>query len=446
MHFFKQFIIVACVVTLVSCGGGGGGGTSGGTTPSPGSGATPSATAVGVANGSMVSATIGAAGGSLSAADGKLALTIPAGALATNTVIGIQPLTNMAHGKIGAAYRLTPDGQTFLKPVTLTFTYTDQDLLGTAVEVLGAAFQTADGYWQWAGDATVDTAAKTVSVASNHFTDVSLVEGLQIFPAKKVVKTNGNVGLQVKVCYEDCLSTLGTGATSLGLDCSTRQGIVGTLTIDEWSVNGTQNYRGVFGTLTGVGATATYTAPANEPIPNTFAVSARVHNPKKGPNAKTLVLSSITISEDSWTGTASSTTPFNSVTANVIWTLESTVDKVSTFRPSGIATVSGALYNSGCIYSPLTGTINPGSGAVLIVDYNVDPPTYRGGGATSWPATLTCPPNPQVVHITQTALYFGGGKGPLGTEARGLVSGEGTIIEGTDTMGDVIFNWKFTRD
>src|SRR5450759_2420723 len=161
----------------------------------------PTATAVGVPNGSATSATIGAAGGSVSTPDGKIALTIPAGALASNTVISIQPLTNMAHGKIGAAYRLTPDGQTFLKPVTLTFTYTDEDLLGTAAEFLGAAFQTAAGYWQWAGAATVDTTAKTVSVSSSHFSDWSNVKGLQIRPPKKTVKVSGSVGLQVKVCY-----------------------------------------------------------------------------------------------------------------------------------------------------------------------------------------------------------------------------------------------------
>ena len=70
------------------------------------SGAT--ATAVGVATGSTASATIGPAGGSLSASDGKLVLTIPPGALAANTVIGMQPISNFAHGKIGSVILQSP--------------------------------------------------------------------------------------------------------------------------------------------------------------------------------------------------------------------------------------------------------------------------------------------------------------------------------------------------
>jgi hypothetical protein len=48
-------------------------------------------------------------------------------------------------------------------------------------------------------------------------------------------------------------------------------------------------------------AAATYTAPANELTPNTVAVSARVRNPRRGPTARTLVVSNITIAEESWT-------------------------------------------------------------------------------------------------------------------------------------------------
>src|SRR6185369_7250018 len=160
-----------------------------------------SATPVGVPDGNAGSATIGAAGGSVSTPDGKLVVTIPAGALSASTLISIQPLTNTAHGKIGPAFRLTPEGQTFLKPVTFAFTYADQDLLGTAVEVLGAAFQTAGGYWQWAGDATFDALAKIVRVESSHFSDWSLVKGLQIRPPSKSVRVNGSVALHVVTCF-----------------------------------------------------------------------------------------------------------------------------------------------------------------------------------------------------------------------------------------------------
>lgn len=263
--------------------------------PAPSGTGTPLATAVGVPVGTATSATFGAAGGVLSTPQSKLVLTIPAGALASDTAISIQPLTNMAPGRIGPAYRLTPNGQTFLKPITLTFAYTEEDLVGTSVDFLGAAFQTVGGYWQWVGDATVDTTAKTASVSITHFTDVSLTAGLQIFPASKTVLTNGSVGLQVRICYDPNLATLGPGGASVGLDCDSQQGIVGTLSIDEWSVNGRPGGGNVFGTVSGSGATATYTAPSTEPIPNPVAVSARVRNPNKGASAKTLVSSVITI-------------------------------------------------------------------------------------------------------------------------------------------------------
>ena len=141
---------------------------------------TATATATGTAIGSPASAIIGAGGGSLSAPDGKLTLTVPAGALAANTTVSIQAIGNNAHGKIGTAYRLTPNGQTFAQPVTLTFAYTEGDLEGTAPEFLGVAFQTPAGFWKWLGTASVNSAARAVSVSSTHFTDFSAVSGVQI--------------------------------------------------------------------------------------------------------------------------------------------------------------------------------------------------------------------------------------------------------------------------
>lgn len=418
------------------------------TTPTtPTTPAAASATAIGVATGNAVSANIGPAGGRASSPDGTLVLTVPAGALTTDTVIGIQPITNFAHGKIGSAYRLTPDGQTFLKPVTLTFSYTDNDVVGTAPEFLGAAFQTAAGFWRWLGEATVDVAAKTVSVNSSHFTDFSNVRGLQIRPAEKTVKPKATVALQVKVCYDFDPEVVNLRGGFNGFnDCDVDQGIVPTLVIDEWSVNGRPGGGGVFGTVVGSGATAIYTAPDNAPTPPTVAVSARVHNPKKPASAKTLVVSNITIAEDSWTGTGKSTSVAIDASAEVIWTRESIVNNVATYRPSGVASVTV----HGCIvYTPSTGVIDPATGGVLVIDFNVNPPTYHGTGLAIWPTvqTDTCPNPPPPVNTFVPAAFFGGSKGTLGVEAAGEVSGNGTTISGTDnTQGAVTFTWKFTRN
>lgn len=402
----------------------------------------PSATAVGTATSSAVTATIGAAGGSLNSFDGKLMLNIPAGALAANTVISMQPITNFAHGKIGSAYRLMPDGQTFAQPVTLTFAYADTDLEGTSAVFLGVAFQTATGFWKWLGTATNNPAAKTVSVNSSHFTDFSAVRGLQIRPHKKTVKPNATVGLQVKACYGTSLD--GDLVTGLGNDCDSDQGLPGDFVVDRWAVNSVLGGGGSIGTVVGSGTGGTYTAPSVAPSPPTVAVSARVR--VTGLSGSDLVVSNITIAEDSWTGTGKTTSDAFDATAEVVWTHESTVDNVATYRPSGVASVKV----HGCIvYTPSTGVIGPSAG-VLVVDFNANPPTYHGTGVGIWPAvaTFTCPDPPAPVNTFLPAAFFGGSKGILGVEAVGEVSGNGTTISGTDinTLGiPLTFTWNFTR-
>ena len=51
-----------------------------------------------------------------------MVLTAQPGPLASTTVLRIQPFNNLAHGN-GGGLRTEPEGQNFLKPVTLTFSY-----------------------------------------------------------------------------------------------------------------------------------------------------------------------------------------------------------------------------------------------------------------------------------------------------------------------------------
>src|SRR5688500_10913461 len=76
----------------------------------------------GVANSKLITA---ASGGSITSTDGKITVDIPAGALTNNETITIQPVTNTTGLGQGKAYRLTPHGLAFNKPVTITFPYTD---------------------------------------------------------------------------------------------------------------------------------------------------------------------------------------------------------------------------------------------------------------------------------------------------------------------------------
>jgi hypothetical protein len=399
-------------------------------------------------------------------------LTIPAGALAANTIISIQPFTNTAPGKSGAAYRFTPEGQTFLQPVTLKFTYTDDDLLGTSADFLGAAFQTAAGYWQWIGDPTVDPAAKTMSVALTSFVVAPQVAEIQIdsaskrvkaqapgtsiaqvaeylmTPTSETVKTKGTVGLAVRKCYENLLVGLsGQQAPTGGVNCNsgTASQEDPSVSVSEWSVNTRLGGGDVFGRVAGSGATATYTAPTTVPIPNPVTVSARVHAPRSAQGARnSLVSSSITIAEDSWKGTAVATSPAMTVTAEVIWVLEGEpVNNVATYRPTGTASIN--QYLRPCSIDPTIGPLEPSLNGQLVVDYNANPPTYHGGGSTHWSATLTCPPPLPPQGTVIVALFFGGSKG-TGNDAQGVVSPDGVTIEGSDTMGNATLNWKFTRE
>ena len=412
----------------------------------------PTPTAVGVTAGNAVNATIGAAGGSTSSADGNLTLVIPAGALTADTVIGIQPLTNLAHGGIGAAYRLTPNGQTFAKPITLTFKYTDADLLGTAARFLGAAFQTAGGYWQWLGTATLDTAAKTVSVGSSHFTDVSKVKGLQIRPKEKLVKPKATVELHVKLCYE--AKDLTDEVAPLGFDCDLDQGPDGILTVDEWSVNAHLGGDTVVGRVVGDNTTAIYTAPANAPTPPTVTVSGLVHVAQSNDAFKELVASNITIALDTWTGTSTGINDFVTTTAAVTWTLDSMVANVAVYKPSGTASSTVASVG-GCSFAfdppnhaiDLTAPAPYFTMGTLTIDFNSTPPTYHGYAFTSWFANLTSPCGPAVPNVGG-GPWFGGSANTFGQEATGFVSADGVTIQGTSADTQVppaTYTWKFTR-
>jgi hypothetical protein len=109
----------------------------------------PIRTGHGTPTGPALTGTIGAAGGNLVAADGRLRLSVPAGALAADTVLSVEPVRPTALGGVGGAFRLGPDGVALRKPVTLVLqvpvTPTGEpvaDILG-----LGISYQDATGFW-----------------------------------------------------------------------------------------------------------------------------------------------------------------------------------------------------------------------------------------------------------------------------------------------------------
>lgn len=258
----------------------------------------PLATDRGTPQGEIAKATISPAGGTLISADGKARLVVPAGALSADVELGIQATSSVSPGAVGSGWRLTPDGQTFSVPATLSIAYTDEALAGVPAEAVALATQRPDGVWKLETVATLDASTKWASGPITHFSDWSLVSGVQMRPAGGNVKVGQTKALSVAYCFvkqEDDL-------TWLGIECAPRDDELAPLVPSaktlSWSVNGTPNGSGEFGTVAGSENRGVFTAPSKRPSANTVAVSAEVGLFTKG---KTLVVSNLTITDDSAT-------------------------------------------------------------------------------------------------------------------------------------------------
>ncbi|MFT3822653.1 MAG: hypothetical protein QM731_01990 [Chitinophagaceae bacterium] len=159
--------------------------------------AEPFKTEKGIAIGNPVSKTIGAAGGSVTSADGKLTLIVPAGAVSTNTDFSIQPIAFMLPGSEGdTAYRLMPEGITFSKDVDIVFHYKDADIAGTVPDLLLGCYQTAAGNW-----ASVPSALNknnhTLTLTTKHFSDWGITSLLQLKIEKPVLSSLEETDIEI---------------------------------------------------------------------------------------------------------------------------------------------------------------------------------------------------------------------------------------------------------
>jgi hypothetical protein len=224
---------------------------------------TPAGTADGVANSKLI---LAANGGSITSTDGKITVNIPAGALSANQSITIQPVTNNTGLGKGKAYRLTPHGITFNKPVTISFPYTDADINGTAAELLRIAFQDSDGTWQLMNQTQANKQTKQLSVTSTHFSDWTLIPLVHIEPGEARIAANETLELQVIYSFEpeEVFIPLPTPTTQL-----TKPRVSATY-VKKWQHSGA-------GTLTPDGSRAIYKAPAKAPEQNPVAVDAEIN-------------------------------------------------------------------------------------------------------------------------------------------------------------------------
>ena len=264
-----------------------------GTTPNP------LPTARGAAAGSAVTATIGASGGSLASADGRLALSVPAGALSSATALTIQPVTNLSWGGVGAAYRLGPDGTAFVKPVTLTFSLSDADLLAASLRGFSVCTQDSDGYWSWLPGVVRDDGRKSLSVPTTHLSDYSALQGLQLKPLSASIGESQSQSLSIQDCCEGCLDDPADPLAPLTktFPCSgisSYDPTRGLIFTENWSVNGTPGGNSTVGTiLNEAGALeSTYSAPSKAPNPPTVGASVEVSYRSSG---KVALVSEITV-------------------------------------------------------------------------------------------------------------------------------------------------------
>jgi hypothetical protein len=262
----------------------------------------PQPTPIGTPIGAVTSKVIGSSGGSLASTDGRISLEVPAGALSKDETVSIQEIENHANGKLGKAFRLTPKGVTFAKPVTLTFALEDSQVQGVAIEALKVAYQTSSGVWAMPKTQQFDAATGKLSVQTTHFSDWSAVAGIQLVPGSGVLKTGQSLILQLAVCtVEDDPNNPLDGVIG---DCS-KLSLSGQA--KNWSVNGIAGGNSSIGTLApdSLKGSAVYTAPAQLPSRNPVAVSVEWSHPSFG---QTLMVSNITVQQESaWQGTVTYT-------------------------------------------------------------------------------------------------------------------------------------------
>ncbi|MGA0555430.1 hypothetical protein ACO2Q8_02185 [Larkinella sp. VNQ87] len=219
-------------------------------------------TEVGQPQGAVVSKLIGPEGGSLATADGRVQLTIPAGAVDKATAISIQPISNHTPHGVGTAYRFLPDGLQFSKPAVLTFQYTDADVSDSAPSSLGVAYQRTNKIWYAVPGKQVDIRKREVSVPMPHFSDWSLFEEFYLVTEGGNNFGFLNYGETVTLEIVQIAALTGTAEEPLITKTAPNSGT-------KWSLIGD-------GTLTPQPYKATYTAPRSMPKQNPVTISVEL--------------------------------------------------------------------------------------------------------------------------------------------------------------------------
>ena len=215
--------------------------------------------------------TIGATGGSLISTDGRIKVSIPAGALSSNQNITIQTISNHNPMAIKKAYRIQPHGLQFSKPVSIEFSYDLEDIQNTIPEALGIAYQDNNRIWKAIGGAVINKNNKTIVITTTHFSDWSLFESFKMSTTATVLPVSGTAELEV-MTYEGILAPLTPGSeVPIGPKITMPASF-----IKKWNLAGS-------GSLQPAAAKAVYRAPATVPTTqNPVGISVELDLKQRG--------------------------------------------------------------------------------------------------------------------------------------------------------------------
>lgn len=250
----------------------------------------------GTSMGPVVSKVIGPAGGVITAEEGSLTIEIPAGALATATTIGLEPITKTNIAAIGQSYRLTPHGQQFEKPITLTYALSAEVDSVALLETLGFAYQMDNGVWKFVGSTTYDHQFGRVTYKTKHFSDWSVMNRVTLSPLHANLEPGEKQILKALIYTESKWEDLLVPLTS-NADNSEPGYPVGTPAplpskyIKSWDLVGAGNI------VAANGHTLTYQAPNNVNGYTNATVSLTLNAPVNG---SFILLSNLQITGDGW--------------------------------------------------------------------------------------------------------------------------------------------------
>ncbi len=277
----------------------------------------PVVTERGASLGAARTAQIGPAGGELRSEDGRLTVSVPAGALSSTVTVGVEPISNTAPLGLGRGYRLTPEGVNFAKPVKLTFSYDNIALTGSAAEFLWITSQKPDGTWEGHLNSELDAATRTVSTETTHFSDwvIGKMIDLALTPSSARIKTGESVDIMVTgfLNYDDYKDELvpltPVNQGSMGDSDLVPLGDIGRimqkldkfvgLDFKEWRLDGAKApVSNSKGKLDDYGIEATYTAPGKKPNPDNVAVTMTIEARQKDGRTPTISITTpITITD-----------------------------------------------------------------------------------------------------------------------------------------------------